>query len=474
VPAAWQDLYSSLTTQINSFAAEVNAGWNKSTTAPVAFSAELFTANSENGSQLLAANYINQAVIPELNELQAMGIKAVYVAIDFPVLYQGYYTYEKSTSYQSYLSFYEQVASAIRAHGMKMIVETNEILTTGGFGTSWNAGPYYQSLTLAQYQAGRAAQAASIAGALKPDYLSVLNEPDTESAQTGFTAIDTVSGATAMLNQILAAVDQTASAGLKVGAGTGSWMPSYQSWFQSFASTGIQYLDVHIFPVNGTYLTQLPAMVAEAASLGKPMGISQCWLAKERNSELGVLTYSQIAARDPFSFWAPLDASFLQNMVNFAYWQNLLFFSPFWTDYFHVYLAYNNTTSVLSPSQILSQSESLAGQAISAAQYTSTATAYGHAITHPADTTPPSIPAGLTAPENYTAVNLSWNPSTDNVGVAGYIVYRNGVQIATTAQTTWYDSGLQTSTTYRYNVAAYDGALNTSAESTPFIITTLK
>src|SRR5207247_1209361 len=39
-----------------------------------------------------------------------------------------------------------------------------------------------------------------------------------------------------------------------------------------------------------------------------------------------------------------------------------------------------------------------------------------------ADTTPPTTPTGLTgAAAGSTGVNLSWSPSTDNVGVTGYI-----------------------------------------------------
>src|SRR5947208_15701786 len=54
----------------------------------------------------------------------------------------------------------------------------------------------------------------------------------------------------------------------------------------------------------------------------------------------------------------------------------------------------------------------------------------------PADTTPPSPPTGLTgAAAGSTGANLSWGASTDNVGVTGYIVRRNGVQVATPAAT---------------------------------------
>src|SRR5437773_4676167 len=49
-----------------------------------------------------------------------------------------------------------------------------------------------------------------------------------------------------------------------------------------------------------------------------------------------------------------------------------------------------------------------------------------------ADTTPPSTPTGLvaTAAVGTVTITLSWDASTDNVGVTGYIVKRNDVQVA--------------------------------------------
>lgn len=47
-----------------------------------------------------------------------------------------------------------------------------------------------------------------------------------------------------------------------------------------------------------------------------------------------------------------------------------------------------------------------------------------------------TAPAGLTAtPASGSQVDLSWTASTDDVGVAGYKVFRNGTQVATTAAT---------------------------------------
>jgi chitodextrinase len=90
-----------------------------------------------------------------------------------------------------------------------------------------------------------------------------------------------------------------------------------------------------------------------------------------------------------------------------------------------------------------------------------------------ADTTAPSTPTGLTAAAaGSTGANLSWGASTDNVGVTGYIVRRNGVQVATPATTSYADTGLSPATTYGYTVAARDAAGNISPNSASVSVTT--
>jgi chitodextrinase len=91
-----------------------------------------------------------------------------------------------------------------------------------------------------------------------------------------------------------------------------------------------------------------------------------------------------------------------------------------------------------------------------------------------ADTASPTVPAGLTATASSPSqVNLSWAPSTDNVRVAGYRLFRGGTQIATVTGTSYQNTGLAASTTYSYTVAAYDAAGNTSAQSAAASATTL-
>jgi chitodextrinase len=90
-----------------------------------------------------------------------------------------------------------------------------------------------------------------------------------------------------------------------------------------------------------------------------------------------------------------------------------------------------------------------------------------------ADTSAPSVPAGLAATAvSDTQVNLSWWASTDNVGVTGYKIFRNGTQVGTATNTSYQDTGLSGGATYSYAVAANDAAGNASTQSSSVSVTT--
>ena len=89
------------------------------------------------------------------------------------------------------------------------------------------------------------------------------------------------------------------------------------------------------------------------------------------------------------------------------------------------------------------------------------------------DVTPPSAPANLSAiAGGPTQVSLNWTASTDNVGVTGYRVMRNGSQIATSSSTAYSDTTVAAGTAYSYTVRAYDAAGNVSADSNTASVTT--
>ncbi|NUR50503.1 MAG: hypothetical protein HOV71_20440 [Hamadaea sp.] len=94
------------------------------------------------------------------------------------------------------------------------------------------------------------------------------------------------------------------------------------------------------------------------------------------------------------------------------------------------------------------------------------------------DTSAPTTPTGLTASgATANSVNLTWNASSDNVGVTGYDVYRatsggSFSQIATASGTSYTATGLAASTQYQFYVRARDAAGNTSGNSATVTATT--
>ncbi|AXT53684.1 T9SS C-terminal target domain-containing protein [Aquimarina sp. BL5] len=88
------------------------------------------------------------------------------------------------------------------------------------------------------------------------------------------------------------------------------------------------------------------------------------------------------------------------------------------------------------------------------------------------DTQAPSIPSALVASNTTTtSTQLSWNTSTDNIGVTGYDVYRNGSFLNSTTTTNYPVTGLSAATTYSFSVRAKDAAGNVSAFSSSINVT---
>ena len=82
------------------------------------------------------------------------------------------------------------------------------------------------------------------------------------------------------------------------------------------------------------------------------------------------------------------------------------------------------------------------------------------------DVVPPAAPLGLTrTSSSQSSITLAWSASTDDVGVAGYGVYRNGTLIGSTVLLTSTVPGLTCATTYSLAVDAFDAAGNRSAKT---------
>ena len=117
--------------------------------------------------------------------------------------------------------------------------------------------------------------------------------------------------------------------------------------------------------------------------------------------------------------------------------------------------------------------------AFDAAGNTSTAASASAEVIPPADTAAPSAPAEVNGAASGSTATVSWNASTDNVGVVGYRVYRGSsagfaadasTKVADASGNSFTDSGLLAGN-YYYRVDAVDAAGNASAASSAVEVT---
>jgi fibronectin type 3 domain-containing protein len=466
VPPEYQDLYTTLNTNLNTFNASLPGSL-----PPYAglVTLNLSYANGNSGPQLGTSSMGGIEI--QLQQLQAMGAKAILIQIGFPLLYEPFLT-SLGLSYTQYATFYQEVAADVRAAGFKLAIE-NDTLLSGGASAGWDVAPFYATLDWTQYQQARAQCAQNVAEVLQPDYLVVAEEPDTESINTGQTEVDTPTGQASLVSTILPSVAAAGVANMKVGAGVGSWLPSFQEFIEDLVPLPLDFIDMHIYPINNSFLPNALQIASIAAGAGKPVAMTECWLNKIRNDELNNIEPDIVEARDVFSFWEPLDTAFFQTMQSLASDTQMLFYAPTNSQYWAAYLLYDASTENLPPTQALSQESQQASVNMNAAIYTTPAFSYYSMVVTPPDKTAPSVPAGLSGGSaNPTTVALNWNASTDDVGVAGYNIYRNGAQVGTTANAYYQDSGLTGATTYTYAVQAFDLANNLSALSSSIQVTT--
>jgi chitodextrinase len=126
-------------------------------------------------------------------------------------------------------------------------------------------------------------------------------------------------------------------------------------------------------------------------------------------------------------------------------------------------------SAAASPATVLaSPPSSVAANPATAAapQAAAAASAPPRVAPSPRDVTPPSPPSSLIARGlPGSIVELRWEPSRDDVGVAGYELFRGKTRVAVPADPVFLDGGLEVARTHCYTVVAVDGAGNRSKPS---------
>ncbi|MHB8084796.1 MAG: hypothetical protein ACYDHZ_03145, partial [Dehalococcoidia bacterium] len=175
VPQEYQQLYSSLSNQMDQFQTKLNSLSSGSTADKTIFASELLYANGNVGEGLLNPQVMSLNKLM-LDRLQAMGIKGVVVAIKYPLLSPDF---PRSSEF---LKFYQDIITECNSRNIKVLVEVGAIFA----GTPYSPVRVdWSKYTTQSFLQGLEDQLILVAGQVRPDYLTLANEPVTDEGLTG-------------------------------------------------------------------------------------------------------------------------------------------------------------------------------------------------------------------------------------------------------------------------------------------------
>jgi len=359
VPAEYQSLYKSLDGKLDNFSAQLNA-LPQTDARELTFAAELIIANGNRGEDLLQPQTFG-AVQLYLDRLQALGVRGVKVAIKYPLLTQDF---PRSSEY---LAFYKKVSQELKRRNMKMLAGTGVAFTQPEFSS---VKVNYRGLTLDKLKTTMRQHIETIAREVQPDYLTVANEPGTETELTGIKF--SVADYTEYVNFMLNGLDRR---NILVGAGTGNW--DDPAFIESLAkNTSVDYIDIHFYPINHDFTARALQQADVARANGKRLIVGETWFYKSGENEVGGASGVEIFARDVYSFWQPLDQKFLALMTQFARTKGVEFMSPFWSKYFFGYADYNQVKRGATNGEIMRAADAEMTKNIVAGTFSGTGLAY--------------------------------------------------------------------------------------------------
>lgn len=363
VPSQYDGEYSSLQGILGSFNSSLSmypASGNE-----FVYATELLPANGNRGPALLQANNL-VTVARNLNTLQAMGVRGVTIAIGYPLLDPSF------PNSAQYLNYFDQVVSMAHARGMKVLVESQVLFANTPYSPltfDWSALPY------SQYVANHIAQDQLIINQIRPDYLELGVEADTEAYLTGYTQLHSPAGWTNYIEQLLGSLN---NGNTKLVAGAATWLGT--SYLTGFANDPrLDMISTHVYPIYGQNLQTLLAIGKIAQQENKRLVIDEAWEQKVLQPSLsGAIGGPAITQQDVFSFWSPIDSEFLTLMAKFGQAYPLEYLSPFNEWYFFAYLNWTPTLDTEGYFQLTSQLYPLAGQNMASNTLTPTGQTYSN------------------------------------------------------------------------------------------------
>jgi hypothetical protein len=348
VPENYRAIYREIDAEIDRLLPLVPLPWGQKKTE-TAFGVELLVASSNRGEALLNARVLQETALT-LDRLKTIGVRCVSLSLHYPVLTRNH---PRTAEYRD---FYRRVADEIRKRGLQIVVEMGSAFREPEVS---QIGVDYRGLKREKFSSGLREMAEAIVADIRPEFLTILSEPDTQARNTGLSFSPAEFSAT--VGRVAKDLDRP---GVKLGAGAGSW--AAMDYFKALAAIPeLDYLDFHIYAVQyGFASDRILKAVELARAKGKRVSIGEAWLHKVSGREFSRISPVDAFARDAFSFWQPLDESFIQLVVNLARTIDAEFCSFFWMKYLYAYIEHSAETSRLSPAQIILLSDHAAAESI--------------------------------------------------------------------------------------------------------------
>jgi hypothetical protein len=349
VPESYQALYHELDVQMHRQLPLLPAVDWGAKPGGTAFGVDLLTANSSRGDALLDTSEL-PATILTLDRLKALGARCVTLSIQYPVLASEH---PKTAELRS---FYRQVAAEARRRGFVLVAEMG---TASREPELSRIAANYRGLTRRKLAAGLREMAEAVIADIRPDYLTVLSEPETQARNTGLPLA--VRDFADLVRQV---VKDLAHDGVKLGAGAGSW--ETVEYLKALAAIPeLDYLDLHIYPIQHGFAYERVLKAAELArERQKAITIGAAWLYKISSREFGRIDPLAAFARDNFSFWQTLDEHFIEMTANLAREIGAEFCSFFRTNHLYGYVEYTAETGALPAGELMRRGQAAAAEGL--------------------------------------------------------------------------------------------------------------
>jgi hypothetical protein len=282
-----------------------------------------------------------QDLLATLDAFKAMRIDGVSVMIAAPFLTVG--------EPKSLIDIYQRLAGEIHSRNMKLYVEH---FVSPPFGPYALKGLHNDPQGKKEFLEMMEKEVSLIYREIRPDYLSLVTEPETLLRWThlSFSADEWA----AWIREVTTHLKSTkASPNTLLGAGAGTW--ESDEFVQKFAQqTNLDYVDIHLYALrlNGEDQVAKLAMLMRKVREVRPdmrVTIGESWLYKHGAAEPKGMLNREAFARDNFSFWAPLDEEFLKLLLGMAQKEKIAVVVPYFSQYFFTYYTFGDTESSQLP-----------------------------------------------------------------------------------------------------------------------------